>query len=177
MFNLLELTRFRYCPRCASQALQANDDKSFICESCGFIYYHGTIASVVAILVYKDQLVITRRGNEPYKGWLAFPGGFVDYGESLENALYREMKEELNIGINKPEYFCSYCDRYCYLDVEYQTSVAYFLVLLEDSNGLQAGDDVSEVMLKRSAEIDPASFAFDGDRVALELFLNRFREA
>ena len=93
------------------------------------------------------------------------------------HALTREMKEELNLDINKLEYFCSYCDRYNYHDVEYQTSVAYFLATLEDLDGLQAGDDVSEVMMKRFEEIDPVSFAFDGDRVALERFLSRFQEA
>jgi ADP-ribose pyrophosphatase YjhB (NUDIX family) len=126
--------------------------------------------------VHKDQLVITRRGFEPYKGWLASPGGFVDYGESLENAFIREMREELNLEINNLEYFCSYCDRYNYHEVEYQTSVAYFLTSLADLNWIQAGDDVSEVMIKRSEEIDPANFAFDGDRAALELFISRFRE-
>ena len=59
---MLNLIRFRFCPRCAAETLRSNDDKSFICGSCGFIYYHGTNASVVAILENKGQLVVTRRG-------------------------------------------------------------------------------------------------------------------
>lgn len=35
---MLDLVRFRFCPRCAAETLTSNDDKSFVCENCGFIY-------------------------------------------------------------------------------------------------------------------------------------------
>ena len=41
--------------------------------------------------------MLIERGNEPFKGKLAFPGGFVDYGENPEAACLRELKEECSI--------------------------------------------------------------------------------
>ena len=169
---MLNLTRFRFCPRCAAETLNSNDDKSFICESCGFIYYHGTNASVVAILENKGQLVVTRRGFEPFKDWLAFPGGFVDYGESLETALIREVREELNLEVTQLDYFYSHYDHYFYHDVDYQTNVAYFLAKVADMDGITAGDDVSEVMFKYPRDINPEDFAFEGDQLALKNIFN-----
>ncbi len=48
-----------------------------------------------------DILLITRL-NYPFKGQLAFPGGFVDYGEDPEVACIRELMEECNISGNEP---------------------------------------------------------------------------
>lgn len=62
------------------------------------------IIAVDAVILYKgDNLVLIRRRNPPYQGELALPGGFVDIGETVENACIREAREEtnLNVKINK----------------------------------------------------------------------------
>ena len=43
------------------------------------------------------QVLLISRGNEPWKGALAFPGGFVEYGEDPEDAVLRELQEETGI--------------------------------------------------------------------------------
>ena len=100
--TVLENTKFRYCPRCGENNLHINDDKSLICQSCNFTYYHNPAAVVIAILEHEDKIVLTKRAFEPQQGKLALPGGFVDYEESLEAALAREMREELNLTIRAP---------------------------------------------------------------------------
>ena len=53
------------------------------------------------IFIYNDNLnfILIKRKNEPYKDYWALLGGFVEYGESVENAAIREAKEETNIDI------------------------------------------------------------------------------
>lgn len=51
--------------------------------------------------ILHDILLITR-GRDPFKGFLAFPGGFVDYNEDPMNACIRELKEECGIEGSEP---------------------------------------------------------------------------
>ena len=62
------------------------------------------LLTVDAVILYEsDKIVLIRRKNPPYQGELALPGGFVDIGETVENACIREAREEtnLNVQINK----------------------------------------------------------------------------
>ena len=56
--------------------------------------------TVDGIVETEKGIVLIRRKNEPYKGCWALPGGFVDYGEEVENALLREMKEEISVDVS-----------------------------------------------------------------------------
>jgi len=53
--------------------------------------------TVDAIVLYDGKLVLVRRGNEPFKGRLALPGGFVEKEETVEQAVVRETKEETGL--------------------------------------------------------------------------------
>jgi len=70
-----------------------------ICPNCGnkIKIYKNPIPTVDIIIEYKNGIVLIERKNFPF-GW-AIPGGFVDYGESLETAAIREAKEETNLDV------------------------------------------------------------------------------
>ncbi|MBP2030269.1 8-oxo-dGTP diphosphatase [Methanohalophilus levihalophilus] len=55
--------------------------------------------TVDAVIVLNRELVLIRRKNEPYKGGYALPGGFVEIGETTEEAVKREAKEETGLSI------------------------------------------------------------------------------
>jgi 8-oxo-dGTP diphosphatase len=81
------------------------------CPNCGFLIvrHRNPVPTVDIIIEYRDQgLVLIERANPPY-GW-ALPGGFVDYGESLEDAARREAREETGLEVNLLGQFHTYSD-------------------------------------------------------------------
>ncbi len=56
-----------------------------------------------ALIVKEGKIVLIRRGNEPFEGKWALPGGFVDAGESVEEACVREAKEETGLDVQVKE--------------------------------------------------------------------------
>lgn len=108
---------FRFCPNCSTTANSSNT-RPFHCTSCDFTYYHNVAASVAAIIVVGNQILLTERAKSPGQGMLDLPGGFVDPKESLEQSLIREIQEELSISIPSQSlsYFCSVPNIYQYQD-------------------------------------------------------------
>ncbi|KYC50267.1 MAG: ADP-ribose pyrophosphatase [Candidatus Methanofastidiosum methylothiophilum] len=66
----------------------------------------------VDIIIFHDnkKLILIKRGKDPYKDYFALPGGFVEYGETVENAALREAKEETNLDIKNLKLFSVYSD-------------------------------------------------------------------
>ncbi|MGD2246969.1 MAG: NUDIX hydrolase [Candidatus Methanofastidiosia archaeon] len=56
--------------------------------------------TVDGVIVEEGKILLIERGNEPYKGLWALPGGFVEYGETTEKAVVREVKEETGLLCN-----------------------------------------------------------------------------
>jgi len=143
---LQELTGFRFCPRCGRASLQVDSVKSWRCGACGFRYFHNVAVAVALLLRVGDDLLFARRAHAPAAGLLDFPGGFVDPGETLEQALVRELEEELGMEIEAAalRYAFSGCNRYPFADVTYLTSDVFFLLELAERPPLECADDVAE---------------------------------
>ena len=150
--------------------MRSNDAKSFVCLSCGFVYYHGSAAVAVGIIEWDDKIILTKRAREPQKGLFALPGGFVDYEESLESALVRELQEELNLTVTTPVYSCSHWERYSFRDVVYFTTIAFYVVSVNDISNANANDDIDAFVLVHPKDIDYGKLAFESDRVALDRY-------
>lgn len=69
-----------------------------VCEGCGEIYYENPLPAVSVIVANKNrELLLVKRAREPAKDTWCFPIGFVETGESIEDAALRELKEEAGI--------------------------------------------------------------------------------
>lgn len=60
----------------------------------------GPLVTVDAVVEQEDKILLVRRGREPFRGAWALPGGFVEYGESAEEAVAREVMEETGVAID-----------------------------------------------------------------------------
>jgi ADP-ribose pyrophosphatase YjhB (NUDIX family) len=93
------LAETRFCPRCG-QLADITFPRSISCPHCGYAAYFNPKPVAGAIPVdEQDRVILLRRGFDPAQGRWTFPGGFVDLGESVEDAAHRETHEELRIPI------------------------------------------------------------------------------
>jgi ADP-ribose pyrophosphatase YjhB (NUDIX family) len=88
-----------FCPRCGREAAIAFP-RSITCPSCGYGAYYNPKPVAAAIPRDADgRIILLRRAFDPGGGLWTFPGGFVDLGETVEQAAHRETREELEIDI------------------------------------------------------------------------------
>jgi NAD+ diphosphatase len=117
--NIEPKSFFTYCPKCGSASLSFDGKNRYNCSECAFIYFQNTAVGCGAILEYEGNILLLQRGREPQKGWYDFPGGFIDPGESLEQGLKREIREELGIEARDLKYLHSAPNYYPYKKIEY----------------------------------------------------------
>jgi 8-oxo-dGTP diphosphatase len=93
------LAEARFCPRCGQPA-DVDFPRRISCSHCGYAAYYNPkpVASVVPV-DDTGGVILLRRGFEPGQGLWTFPGGFVELGESVQEAAHREIDEELGIAI------------------------------------------------------------------------------
>ncbi|ANQ48236.1 NUDIX domain-containing protein [Flammeovirga sp. MY04] len=134
-----------YCPKCGKKEF-IFDKKRFVCNSCHFDLYINASAAVAALILNdKNELLLTRRKFDPHQGTLDLPGGFVDIHEKGEDALKREIKEELNLEITEMNYFGSFPNTYTFRGNDYYTLDLAFICRVESFEPMQANDDVSAI--------------------------------
>jgi len=109
------------------------------------------------------EIVLIERKNPPH-GW-ALPGGFVDYGESLERAAVREAKEETSLDVELTEQFYTYSDPS--RDARHHTVSTVFIATAEGAP--RAADDAKAALLFRQDNL-PAPLVFDHGKILHDYF-------
>ncbi|MPQ46499.1 NUDIX domain-containing protein [Marinifilum sp. N1E240] len=144
-----------FCPKCGSANFKYREDNSFLCENCNFHLYINSAAAVAALIVNDDgEILLTKRAIEPQKGMLDLPGGFVDVMETAENAVSREIKEELNLDVKSMKYFMSFPNEYIFGGISVFTIDLAFACSVINYNKIHAKDDISAFKFYKFSEID-----------------------
>jgi len=139
------------------------------CPQCGYSLpvYHNPVPTVDIIIRYHEGIVLIKRRNPPH-GW-AIPGGFVDYGESLETAAVREAREETSLTVTLKGQFHTYSDPG--RDPRQHTISTVFIA---DGQGeLQAADDAVKASIFTREHL-PSPIAFDHSNILADYFNNRW---
>jgi NAD+ diphosphatase len=164
-------SHFHFCPRCGAEVDGTAGDVPFRCAACGFLYYFNAAVSVAALIVKADgEALFIRRAKEPAKGKLALVGGFVDAGETLESALRREVREEVNLELSSMAYLASFPNAYDYRDVVYPVIDVFFLCRTDHPGAAAALDDVESLCWLEVGTVDATDIAFPSMREALGVY-------
>jgi ADP-ribose pyrophosphatase YjhB (NUDIX family) len=159
---------YKFCPLCGgdlkNRLLKAGDPERLVCIACGFVFYIDPKLAVLALVPYGGGLVMVRRAIEPGYGLWVVPGGFVDVGEKVEEAVVRETREEASLNVQVVRLLNVHSYRHS------RTVVLSFITEYL-SGELTAGDEELEARVFSREEIPWEQIAFRSTADAVKEYL------
>lgn len=133
------------------------------CPDCGLTVFSDPKVVAAVLIEIENRLMMIRRANEPGLGLWSFPSGYVDRGESVEDAAVREVKEETGLDVSLTGLLGVYSG---------QGSPVVLMVYTGTVTGgdLSAGHDADEARLYYPADLP--ELAFQRDRQIIEQWLS-----
>jgi ADP-ribose pyrophosphatase YjhB (NUDIX family) len=129
--------------------------------------HNNPVPTVDVIIRCGNGVILIKRKNPP-EGW-ALPGGFVDYGETLEDAAVREAKEETSLDVELIRQFHAYSDPR--RDPRQHTITTVFIA--KASGQAKAADDAADLDVFRADDL-PGTIAFDHREILNDYFTGRY---
>jgi NAD+ diphosphatase len=106
-FQLLEWdTTHRFCSRCGSPVRESGDERVKQCPECAMMHYPILSPAVIMTVERDDEILLARSPHFP-EGMYSTLAGFVEPGETLEEAVAREIREESGAEVCRIRYFAS----------------------------------------------------------------------
>jgi len=165
---------FRHCPRCGDGPGVTVEGPLLRCAACGFhFHFNPAVAAGLVVRDTEGRVLLLRRSHEPRRGAFGFPGGFVDEGESLEEALAREAREETGLEVEGIAFLGGWPNVYSWRGVDYPVLDLFFTGRGRTGSVASARHEVDEIVWARPADVDPATLAFPTTRAAFARFLER----
>lgn len=157
-----------FCASCggrlAVQPPRPGDRPRPVCTVCGHVVYLDPKVAVGAIVAHDGGLVLLKRGIEPGYGKWVFPGGFVDRGETLEEAAARETLEEVGLEVVTDGLLGAYSYR------EFPVVVVVFAARVTGGR-LAAGDETLEAKTFAVDRLPWDELAFPSTKQALAAYV------
>lgn len=162
---------FRHCPKCGGtlerKKVKDGEPERLVCQSCSFIFFLDPKVVASTICRIDGKIVLLKRAIGPSRGKWVFPGGFVDRGESVEDAAIRETKEEVNLDVKIGEL----------VNVYSTTNLPTVLIVYTGEvvgGSLSARDEALEVRTFTPSEIPWDDLAFPSTVHALRDYVARY---
>ena len=154
-----------YCSQCGAPVTvrvpEGEDRPRHVCDACGTIHYQNPRVVAGCVIEWDGQVLLCRRAIEPRRGFWVFPAGFMENGETIEEAAEREAREEANARVEILEL-------YTLFDIPHLEQVhCMFRSRLLDT-GFSPGVESLEVRLFREEEIPWRSLGFASVTFALQ---------
>ncbi len=127
------------------------------------------LVTVDAIVERDDKILLIKRKNEPFKGCWALPGGFIEYGESAEEAVKREIKEEANLEIKIKRLLGVYSA----FGRDPRGHVISICYLAEGKGKEKGGSDAGDARFFSLDELKKEKLAFDHAKIIEDYIKNR----
>jgi NAD+ diphosphatase len=106
-FKILEWDRtHRFCGRCGTPTERHATERARACPACGLHAYPRLAPAVITIVERGDEILLARNASFPLPFYSTI-AGFVEPGESLEEAVVREIREEVGVAVRDVAYFGS----------------------------------------------------------------------
>lgn len=96
----------RFCGRCGSEMSAMEEERSMKCPDCGYRQYPRLSPAIIVAVTRGDELLLAHANHFP-GGLYSLVAGFVEPGETFEDCVAREVREEVGIGIRKIRYLSS----------------------------------------------------------------------
>ncbi|WP_394826738.1 NAD(+) diphosphatase [Pendulispora albinea] len=96
----------RFCGRCATATERVENERCLRCPACGLLSY-PRISPAIIVLVRRDDRVLLARNARSTYGFYSVLAGFSEIGESLEETIVREVREEVGVEVTNARYFGS----------------------------------------------------------------------
>jgi ADP-ribose pyrophosphatase YjhB (NUDIX family) len=160
---------FRFCPRCgAPRAAENVGQVPLRCGGCSFtFFFNPTVAAAAWVRDPQGRVLLIRRAKEPAKDKFGIPGGFIDIGETAEEGLRREVREEVGLEIDRIRFLMSCPNMYLYRDVTYPVVDLVFTADAIQPEIAQALDGVAGIEWKLPADVNPEELAFPSMKASL----------
>ncbi len=164
---------FQFCPSCGASVEQRVNPLSC---ACGFRYFFNPPSAVGGLLRDPEgNMLFIRRERDPGKGKLGMPGGFIDPGETGEDAVRRETQEEVGLEVSKLDYLTSHPNVYAYAGVVYQVIDFFYTAEVAHFDNIERNEEeVSEWIIARPESMNGDDFAFASNWFAVQTFVRRF---
>jgi mutator protein MutT len=161
---------YEFCPKCGGRLvlkqLKPGEPERHVCSKCAFIFFLDPKVAAGTIFELDGKIILARRAIDPGYGKWVYPGGFVDRGETVEEAAVREAREEVNAEVELKELL----GVYSYSGVP----IVVVVFFAEWQKGeVQAADECLEVHGFAPEDIPWDELAFSSIRDALQDYVQR----
>lgn len=99
-------TNHRFCSRCGTAAVAHAQDSAMACPQCGYTQYPRISPCIITLVTRGEEALLARNVNFPDR-FFSCLAGFIEAGESAEQAVHREVHEEVSVYLGKLHYYGS----------------------------------------------------------------------